>query len=94
VEIINCYLEDTPKLLNEITQAIEKEQAELLQKSAHTMKSSSASVGATNLSQLCKELESIGRGGATEGTDVILSQVKAEYERVENALRDELQAYM
>ncbi|MEM1168080.1 MAG: response regulator [Cyanobacteria bacterium P01_H01_bin.35] len=94
VEIINCYLEDTPILLDKITQAVEKEQAELLQKSAHTMKSSSASVGATNLSQLSKDLEYIGRGGTTEGADMILSQVKAEYERVENALRDELQIYM
>ncbi|MGD1806970.1 response regulator [Dapis sp. BLCC M126] len=94
IEIIDCYLEDTPILLDEISQAIEQEQAKLLQKSAHTMKSSSASVGATNLSQLCKELEYIGRGGTTEGGNMILSKAKAEYERVENALRDELQAYM
>ncbi len=94
VEIIDCYLEDAPILLDETTQAIEQEQAELLQQSAHSMKSSSAAVGATKLSQLCKELESIGRGGTTEGANVILSQAKAEYERVETVLRDELQAYM
>ncbi|MDJ0515407.1 MAG: response regulator [Trichodesmium sp. MO_231.B1] len=94
VEIIDCYLEDTPILLDEISQAIEQEQAELLLKSAHTMKSSSASVGAIKLSELCKELEFIGRRETTEGADGILSQVKAEYERVETALRDELQAYM
>ncbi|MGD1698783.1 response regulator [Dapis sp. BLCC M229] len=94
VEIIDCYLEDTPMLLDEISQAVEQEQAELLQKSAHTIKSSSASVGATKLSELCKNLEYIGRGGTTEGANVILSEAKAEYERVETALRDELQAYM
>jgi len=93
VEIINCYLEETPILLDEITQAIEQKQPELLQKSAHTMKSSSASVGATKLSELCKELEFIGRRETTEEADGILSQAKAEYERVETALRDELQVY-
>jgi hypothetical protein len=41
------------------------------------------------LSELCKKLEDIGRGGNTEGADVILSQVKAEYERVETTLRKE-----
>ncbi len=91
VEIIDCYLEETPILLDEISQAVAQEQAELLRKSAHTMKSSSASVGATKLSQLCKELEFIGRRETTEGADVILSQAKAEYERVENALQDEIQ---
>ena len=90
VEIIDCYLKDAPRLLDEISQAIEQEQAELLQKSAHTMNSSSASVGAIKLSELCKELEFIGRRETTEGADGILSQVKAEYERVETALRDEL----
>ena len=93
VEIIDCYLEDTPILLDKISQAIEQEQPELLQKSAHTMKSSSAYVGATKLSELCKKLEYIGRGGTTKGADVILSQVKAEYERVENALGYQLQTY-
>ncbi|NES08398.1 MAG: hypothetical protein F6K22_40030 [Okeania sp. SIO2F4] len=94
VEIIDCYLEDTPILLDEISQAIEQLQPELLRKSAHTMKSSSASIGATKLSELCKNLEFIGRGGTTEGANVILSQAKAEYERVETALRYELQTYM
>ncbi|NEQ40976.1 MAG: response regulator [Okeania sp. SIO3I5] len=93
VEIIDCYVKDTPTLLDDISQAIEKDQAELLQKSAHTMKSSSASVGAIKLSEFCKELEYIGRGGTTKGADVILSQVKAEYERVENALGYQLQTY-
>ncbi len=93
VEIIDSYLEDAPRLLGEMSQAIEQEQAKLLRMSAHSMKSSSASVGAIKLSELCKELEYIGRGGATEGADAILSQAKAEYKRVENALRDEIQTY-
>lgn len=94
VEVINCYLEDSPKLLDAITQAITEGNAEVLRRSAHSLRSSSASLGATSLSQLSKELEYIGRGGNTEGADVIFSQAKAEYERVEAALRSELQAYM
>ena len=92
VEIIDCYLEGTPMLLGGVTKAIQEKQPKLLQISAHSMKSSSASVGAKKLSELCKKLEDIGRGGNTEGADVILSQVKAEYERVETTLRKELSA--
>ncbi|MCL2925033.1 MAG: response regulator, partial [Trichodesmium sp. MAG_R04] len=94
VDIINSYLEGTPILLGEISQAIQQKQPKLLQISAHSMKSSSASLGATKLSELCKELESIGHRGTTEGTDVILSQVKAEYERVKTTLRKEVSAYI
>ncbi|NET25019.1 response regulator [Okeania sp. SIO1I7] len=94
VEVIDCYLEDSPKLLDEMSQAIKQQQAKLLQRSAHSMKSSSASVGASNLSELCKELEYIGREGTTEGADKILSQAQAEYRLVETALRSELQAYI
>ncbi|NEP44300.1 MAG: response regulator, partial [Okeania sp. SIO2H7] len=94
VEVIDCYLEDSPKLLDEMSQAIKQQQAILLQRSAHSMKSSSASVGASNLSELCKELEYIAREGTTEGADKIFSQVQAEYQRVDTVLRSELQAYI
>ncbi|MGK7920685.1 MAG: response regulator, partial [Trichodesmium sp.] len=93
VEIINCYLEDTPTLLDKISQAIKEQDSGLLRYAAHTMKSSSASVGAINLSQLCKDLEYIGRDGTTEGADVIFSQAKAEYERAEAALQAEIHSY-
>ena len=94
VDIINSYLESTPRLLGEISQAIQQKQPKLLEISAHSVKSSSASLGATKLSELCKELESIGHRGTTEGADVILSQVKAEYERVKTALQKEVSAYI
>ncbi|MEB3339543.1 response regulator [Okeania sp.] len=90
VEIIDCYLEDSPKLLDEISQAVQEKDSELLRTSAHSMKSSSASVGAIKLSQFCKKLEYIGRGGTTEGANVIFSEAKEEYVRVEAALRNEL----
>ncbi|RQH32868.1 PAS domain-containing hybrid sensor histidine kinase/response regulator [Okeania hirsuta] len=94
VEVIDCYLEDSPKLLDEMSQAIKQQQAKLLQRSAHSMKSSSASVGANNLPELCKELEYIAREGTTEGADKIFSQLQAEYQRVDTVLRSELQAYI
>ena len=94
VDVINSYLEGTPMLLDGIGQAIKEKQPKLLQISAHSVESSSASMGATKLSELCKELESIGHRGTTEGADVILSQVKAEYERVETALQKEVSAYI
>ncbi|NEP78189.1 MAG: response regulator [Okeania sp. SIO3B3] len=93
VDVIDCYLKDSPKLLDKMSQAIKQQQVQLLEISAHSMKSTSASVGASNLSELCKELEYIGHEGTTEGADTILSQLEAEYQRVDAALRSELQTY-
>lgn len=54
---------------------------------AHTLKSSSASVGALALSALCAEVEKALRDGPLEGLDDRLDAVAAEAARVLGALR-------
>ena len=49
-------------------------------------------VGATKLSQLCKELEFLGRAGNTADAKLLLPQVMAEYKRVEAALLETLKS--
>jgi HPt (histidine-containing phosphotransfer) domain-containing protein len=57
-----------------------------MQLAAHTLKSSSASMGALTLSTLCAELESISQLGTLEGTSQKVTCVEEEYERVKLAL--------
>ena len=47
-------------------------------RSAHTLKSSSAQVGALRLSALCKELEARGRAGSTRGAAELLGKAREE----------------
>ena len=54
---------------------------------AHTLKSSSASVGALKLSALCADIERKLREGPTEGLETQLDELSAEAERVLAALR-------
>ncbi len=90
-EMIDCYLEDAPKLLSAIALAIARRDPTQLRSSAHTLKSSSATLGATTLANLCRNLEVMSRSGSTDyGTDP-LSQLEAEYERVKTALQIERQ---
>jgi len=85
-EMIDCYLEDAPKLLQAIATSVAQGDAIALQQAAHTLKSSSATLGVTTLSHLCKELEVISRTGNLEmGLDKV-PQMEAEYERVKSAL--------
>ncbi|MGL6281605.1 MAG: response regulator, partial [Microcoleaceae cyanobacterium] len=88
VELIDCYLEDSPNLINNMAEAIAAGVAENLQRAAHTLKSSSASLGADVLSQLCKQMEGLGRSGEFKGTAELFQKITPEYEGVVTALNN------
>lgn len=90
-EMIDCYLKDAPKLVQAIAEAVAQGDAIALRQASHTLKSSSATLGAITLSRFCKELEEISRNGYTEGVLDNVLQLEAEYERVKAALQKEHQ---
>ncbi|MFN6560692.1 MAG: PAS domain S-box protein [Nostoc sp. ChiSLP01] len=89
-ELIECYLTETPKLVQNISTAIATQDAQTLWKTAHQLKSSSASVGAMGLAQLCKQLEAQGRSNKFQTSLEAISQLHQEYEQVKTALQKEL----
>ncbi|MEH2437013.1 MAG: PAS domain S-box protein [Nostoc sp.] len=90
VELIECYLTETPRLVQDISTAITTQDAQTLLNTAHQLKSSSASVGAIALSQLCKVLEAQGYSSKLENSLELISQLYQEYEQVKAALEQEL----
>jgi CheY-like chemotaxis protein len=91
VQLIELYLEDAPSLLAAMDEAVTQINPAQMQEAAHTLKSSSASLGAMNLSTLCEQLEMLGQTGTTVGAREIITQVQSEYERVKTALQLECQ---
>ena len=81
-EMIASYLEDTQIRLQAIAKAIEQADAETIHQAAHSMKSSSANLGADNLARLCEELEQLGRNKTIERTQDLLSNAESEYQQV------------
>lgn len=84
--VIGIYLDAAPKLIGEIRTAVEKRDALRLQRAAHSLKSSSANLGAQKLSELCKELENMGRLAKLEGAALKLDVLEFEFDAVRNAL--------
>ncbi len=82
----DAYLESSGKLEARIRDAVAASDPLRMAKAAHTLKSSSAQVGARALSALCKELEARGRAGQTEGAAELQGRIAAELERVREAL--------
>ena len=69
-----------------IREAAEGNNADALYRAAHTLKSSSAYLGALTFSGMCKELEMMGRGNTLEGVAARLAALDQEYARVRDAL--------
>lgn len=88
-ELIDCYLTDAPKLLQVIYDAVANEDAIAINHATHTLKSSSASLGATTLANLCQEIEAASRQGLIPAVTGKMQQLKSEYERVKIALQSE-----
>jgi signal transduction histidine kinase/DNA-binding response OmpR family regulator len=86
IKVIDRYLEDTPKLLQSIATSIAQEDASELEWAAHSLKSTSAMLGAKRFAQLCGDLEAIARTGTLTDTPVKVLQAKTEYEKVKTAL--------
>ncbi|MFW6357921.1 MAG: response regulator [Chroococcales cyanobacterium] len=86
-EILDSYLEDAPQRLESIKAAIAQGDASELQKSAHALKSLSVTVGGISLSDLCGELETLGRIGRTTGASQLLTKLERTYVQTSEALR-------
>ncbi len=69
VSVIQSYLKSAPNLMHGIREAVQERDMDALVKSAHPLKSSSANVGAMELSALARELEFKGR--ENDGTDLV-----------------------
>jgi CheY-like chemotaxis protein/HPt (histidine-containing phosphotransfer) domain-containing protein len=85
-KIIGLYLESSAGLLQQVRDAVAGENGEALRLAAHSLKSSSANLGATQLVAACKELEQRGRERRLEGTADLLQALETHYLRAREAL--------
>jgi HPt (histidine-containing phosphotransfer) domain-containing protein len=84
--VLHAFLRDTPAHLHTIRQAIAAGDAEQLRKSAHSLKSSSANVGASALAQRSKELEQLARNHTTAGAAPLLADMEHSFQAARQAL--------
>jgi HPt (histidine-containing phosphotransfer) domain-containing protein len=85
-ELIDAFLFDAPDLLGQMRGAVARGSAEDLVRPVHTLKSSSASLGAMTLSAHCKALETAARAGSLDGAVEAVETIAAELERASAAL--------
>jgi HPt (histidine-containing phosphotransfer) domain-containing protein len=84
--MIDTYLKSSEELARHIRDAVQAEDAANMARASHTLKSSSAQVGALGLAALCKEIEARGKTGSMEGAQELLAQFSEELEAVHEDL--------
>jgi HPt (histidine-containing phosphotransfer) domain-containing protein len=87
--VINLYLVESPKLVLKLKQAAAASNAPDMASAAHSLKSSSANVGAKALSRHCEELETLARRGETDEARRMLAKLEKEHRSVQRALTEE-----
>jgi HPt (histidine-containing phosphotransfer) domain-containing protein len=85
--VFSVYLKESPPLVEGARASLRAGDAQALTRAIHTLKSSSANVGAVRLSKMCADLEAGLRSGRSEGAAAHLSEIEGEFARVEIALR-------
>jgi PAS domain S-box-containing protein len=89
VDLIDCYLDDTPRLLQTLNAAIESQNFAEWGRAAHSLKSSSAALGAGGLAELCQQLEEAAWSQDQVKAAQLAPRLDPEFQRVQAALEHE-----
>jgi two-component system, sensor histidine kinase and response regulator len=90
-KLINLYLADASDTLKALRSALSTKNTQGTFRLAHKLKSSSANVGALQLSALFKNLEALGRQNEVEGADAIFADIEKEWDAVRRTLEAQVQ---
>lgn len=86
-EVVGLYLDRKPTQLELLREALARGDAQTVERTAHSLKGSSANLGALRLARLASDLETLGRQGELGGGQTRLEALETEIDQVEKRLR-------
>ena len=90
--VVSAFETSVTRLMPQLDEALQAGELPGIRHVAHTLKSSSASMGAVKLSKMCSELETMARQGQSDGMSERVAELQAEVEIVRVALKRMLDA--
>jgi two-component system, sensor histidine kinase and response regulator len=90
--LISTYMDHAPQIFNEALAAIDDRNVTALHLAAHSLKSSSANVGAAAVAEVSKALEAMARENELNALDGLKQDLQTAFEAATKALRSELDA--
>ncbi len=77
--LVEDFIKDAPQLISVAEKAAREGRADDLRRAVHTLKSNSASFGATAISSLALEIEEAAKAGRCEGAEPALLRIRDEF---------------
>jgi signal transduction histidine kinase/DNA-binding response OmpR family regulator len=90
--LLNAFLTHTPHAMTSIEEALARTQVVALQLAAHSLRSSSANVGALRMSRLCRDIEILCEANDINAVLPIAHQLRDEWQAVQQEIRNEAES--
>ena len=88
VELVDTFLVDAQRLLDDLRGAYEKKDADVFRRTAHSLKSNGNTFGAITFAAMAKNLELGGFGPVVEAGGAPIDALAAEFAKVAIALKE------
>ncbi len=85
--LVSMYVEDSGKLIEEISSALQNQDAEAMRVAAHTLKGSSSNMCVSSISALAKAIEDKARENNFDGVDAALADIQQKHSEVVSILQ-------
>jgi HPt (histidine-containing phosphotransfer) domain-containing protein len=85
-EMIDTYLADSAEQFTAIDNALAGGEAGELRRASHSLKSNSATFGALNLAETCRQIEDLAKAENLDVLPPLIALAKSEYDRVRGVL--------
>jgi two-component system sensor histidine kinase/response regulator len=92
-DICRIFLEESPKLITRLQQAVAQDDPEEVSRAAHSLKGESGYLGAANVSHLARQLETMGRDRELSQAPAVLDQLQKEMASLRAAVRQTIGAH-
>ncbi|MFW2176413.1 MULTISPECIES: Hpt domain-containing protein [unclassified Moraxella] len=78
VDLITTYMQDSEKRLTEMQTAFDTDDNRLGYEASHSLKGASSNLGATNLTEMCYQLQEICRGNQIKKHQQLIDEIVTE----------------
>lgn len=85
-ELVDDFVSSTRTYLDSLEVALDAEDDDAVFKTAHTMKSAAANMGATRFAEMCRTIETAGRARELGTLSGVMASLAAEFEHVRTDL--------
>jgi two-component system sensor histidine kinase/response regulator len=89
-ELINLYLSSTPQKITRMEDFLQSQDYVALKKEAHSLRSSSLSLGAELMGELSSKIEYAAPSASAQDFMAVMEEVKKEFQSIDTELKGQL----